>query len=48
MRPFAPPPVKQNLPFAKSIDIVSLNGSTVDVVGWKSHFKPAARSEVCP
>ena len=31
--------VKQNLPFASAIDSVTLNGSTIDVVGWKSHFK---------
>lgn len=30
--------VKQNLPFASAIDSVTLNGSTIDVVGWKSHF----------
>jgi hypothetical protein len=31
--------VKQNLPFALPIDTVSLNGSAIEVVGWKSHFK---------
>jgi hypothetical protein len=35
----------QNLPFASVIDQVTLNGnisSTIDVVGWKSHFKVTA------
>ena len=30
--------VKQNLPFVAVIDSVTLNASTIDVVGWKSHF----------